>query len=59
MDYDTSDFPIEREPYAVPDQHITYASGVSGSRLKGEKWRALRRENIRRQETSKHARQSR
>jgi hypothetical protein len=59
MDYEPVDFPIEREPYAVPDQHITYQCGVSMSRLKGEKWLALRAENLRRQQAAKHVRQSR
>jgi hypothetical protein len=58
MDYDTNDFPIERDPYAPPDQHFTFADGVSRAAINGEKWKELGRENARRQLAAKHSRRS-
>lgn len=58
MDYDQNEFPIDRYPDQVPDDHFTYAAGVSAAKANGPRYQALRRENLRRTQTSKHARAS-
>lgn len=58
MDYDRNDFPIERYPDSAPDQHFTYADGVSRAERNGAAFKALRQENLRRTQAAKHSRQS-
>ena len=59
MDYDQpAEFPIERDPYAVPSNHFTYASGVSRAAVNGEKWKKLRALNMLAVESAKHTRAS-
>lgn len=58
MDYDTNDFPIERNPDEAPSQHFTYADGVSRAKVNGPTYQAIRRENLRRTQAAKHSRQS-
>lgn len=55
----TGGFPIERDPYAAPDQHITFSSGVSLAERDGAEFREVRKKNIRKAQTSKHCRVSR
>jgi hypothetical protein len=59
MDQDTPlNFPIERDPYALPEHHFTYDDGMSRASENGEKWKALGVENARRQLRARHCRQS-
>lgn len=59
MDYDTQTyFPIERDPYGVPDQHFTYADGVSRAGVNGDQFKALRAANMLKVQSAKHARSS-
>ena len=46
MDYAIPhDLPIERDPYATPDQHFTYSAGLSRAAINGAVYQELRREN--------------
>lgn len=58
MDYDRNDFPIERDPFAAPVDHFTYAAGASQAKVNGAVYQELRRENLRRTQAAKHSRQS-
>jgi hypothetical protein len=59
MDYDTDQFPIERDPYAAPEDHVSVSAGVSRGGVNGAEYQALRRENLRRVSAAKHCRQAR
>lgn len=58
MLYDRNDYPIWPERDDPPEDHFTFADGVSRAEVNGDAFKALRQENLRRVQSAKHARQS-
>jgi hypothetical protein len=55
MDYDPRN-PFERDD--PPEDHFTFADGVSRAGVNGDRFKTLRAENLRRVQSAKHCRHS-